>query len=119
MGSGLLVLYVVVTLGVPESAFGLFLVSFGVGGPLGGLAAPRIARKLGRIATQVLSAGLTSAATLGIGLTNQVWVGAVLFGAVALMISVFNALVMSPRQALIPEHLFGRVQGAYRTWCGG
>ena len=32
----------------------------------------------------------------------------------------FNVQIMSVRQALIPEHLFGRVQGAYRTviWGG-
>jgi predicted MFS family arabinose efflux permease len=28
---------------------------------------------------------------------------------------VWNVLTMSLRQALIPEHMFGRVQGAYRT----
>jgi predicted MFS family arabinose efflux permease len=119
MASSLLVLYVVDTLGVPESAFGLFLVSAGIGGLLGGLAAARMAGRLGRIATVVLSAGLTSLATLGMGLTGNVWVGAVLFGAVALSISVFDVLVISLRQALIPEQLFGRVQGAYRTLVWG
>ncbi len=119
MANGLLVLYVVDTLGVPERAFGLFLVSAGVGGLLGGLGAPRIAAKLGRIATIVLSSAITSAATLGMGLTRNVWVGAVLFGLVAFAISVFNVLVISLRQALIPERLFGRVQGAYRTLVWG
>ena len=35
-------------------------------------------------------------------------------------VSMFNVQIMSVRQALIPEHLFGRVQGAYRTvlWGG-
>jgi len=28
---------------------------------------------------------------------------------------VWNVLTMSLRQSLIPQHLFGRVQGAYRT----
>jgi len=119
MASGLLVLYVVDTLGVPESAFGLFLVSAGVGGLLGGLGAPRIAAKLGRIATIVLSSAITSAATLGMGLTRNVWVGPVLFGLAAFAVSVFNVLVISLRQALIPERLFGRVQGAYRTLVWG
>lgn len=119
MASSLLVLYVVDSLGVPERLFGLFLVSAGVGGLLGGLGAPPIAAKLGRIATIVLSSAITSAATLGMGLTRNVWVGAVLFGLVALAISVFNVLVISLRQALIPERLFGRVQGAYRTLVWG
>ena len=119
MASGLLVLYVVDTLGVPERAFGLFLVSAGVGGLLGGLGAPRIAAQLGRIATIVLSSAITSAATLGMGLTRNVWVGPVLFGLAAFAVSVFNVLVISLRQALIPERLFGRVQGAYRTLVWG
>ncbi len=53
------------------------------------------------------------------GLTGNVWVGAVLFGTVALSISLFNVLIISLRQALIPERLFGRVQGAYRTLVWG
>lgn len=119
MADSLLVLYVVDTLGLPESAFGVFLVSFGVGGLLGGLAAARIAAKLGRIATLVLSSTVTGGAAIGIGLTSNVWVGAALFGTVASSVSVFNVLVISLRQALIPEQLFGRVQGAYRTLVWG
>lgn len=119
MASSVLVLYAVDTLGVPESAFGLFLVSAGIGGLLGGLAAAGLARRLGRITTQLLASALTGAATLGMGLTNNVWVGAFLFGSVALLISTFNVLIMSLRQALIPEQLFGRVQGAYRTLVWG
>jgi hypothetical protein len=98
-----LVLYVVDTLGLPESGFGVFLVSFGVGGLLGGLAAARIAAKLGRIATLVLSSAVTGGAAIGIGLTSNVWVGAALFGTVASSVSVFNVLVISLRQALIPD----------------
>ncbi len=41
------------------------------------------------------------------------------FGLVAFAISVFNVLVISLRQALITERLFGRVQGAYRTLVWG
>jgi len=119
MASSLLVLYVVDTLGVPERAFGVFLVSAGLGGLLGGLSAPRIAAKLGRIATIVVASAITSAATLGMGLTANAWVGTVFFGLVGFAISVFNVLVISLRQALIPERLFGRVQGAYRTLVWG
>ncbi len=119
MASSLLVLYAVDTLGVPERAFGLFLLSAGVGGLLGGLGASRAAAGLGRIGAIVLSTAIAGAATLGMGLTRDVWVGAVLFGTVAFAVSVFNVLVMSLRQALIPERLFGRVQGAFRTLVWG
>ncbi len=119
MASSLLVLYVVDTLGVPEMAFGAFLVSAGVGGLLGSLVAARVGVAFGRVRAMVLTSALTAAATLGMGLTGNVWVGAVLFGTVALSISLFNVLIISLRQALIPERLFGRVQGAYRTLVWG
>jgi MFS family permease len=43
-----------------------------------------------------------------------------LFAISAGAISMFNVQIMSVRQAIIPEHLFGRVQGAFRTviWGG-
>lgn len=119
MANAVLVLYVVDTLGVPESGFGLFLVSAGIGGLLGGLSAAWLARRSGRIATMVISALSCAAATIGMGLTRAPWVGAALFALVAASVSIWNVLVMSLRQALIPEQLFGRVQGAYRTLVWG
>lgn len=119
MANAVLVLYVVDILGVPESGFGLFLVSAGLGGLLGGLSAAWLARRSGRIATMVISALSCAAATIGMGLTGVPWVGAVLFALVAASVSIWNVLVMSLRQALIPEQLFGRVQGAYRTLVWG
>ncbi len=46
--------------------------------------------------------------------------GPLLYAVSAGTISMFNVQIMSVRQALIPEHLMGRVQGAYRTviWGG-
>ena len=46
--------------------------------------------------------------------------GPLLYAVSAGAISMFNVQIMSLRQALVPEHLFGRVQGAYRTviWGG-
>ena len=41
--------------------------------------------------------------------------GTIGFAVSAGAVSLFNVQIMSVRQALVPEHLFGRVQGAYRT----
>ena len=51
---------------------------------------------------------------------QQPVVGMLCFGLDAAAVSMFNVQIMSVRQALIPEELFGRVQGAYRTviWGG-
>lgn len=67
----------------------------------------------------VLASVLAGTATVGMGLTSNVWFGATFVGSVALSIAVFNVLIMSLRQALIPGHMFGRVQGAYRTLVWG
>jgi MFS family permease len=59
-------------------------------------------------------------AVLTMALVQQPVVGMVLFAVSAGSVSAFNVQIMSVRQALIPEALFGRVQGAYRTviWGG-
>lgn len=119
MANAVLVLYVVDTLDVPESAFGVFLVSAGLGGLLGGLCAAWLSRRAGRITTMIVSAVFCAVANVGMGLTDAAWLGAALFGLVGVSVSIWNVLVMSLRQALIPEQLFGRVQGAYRTLVWG
>jgi MFS family permease len=52
-------------------------------------------------------------------LTTNGYLAAGLFGVVAAGVMAWNVLTMSMRQALIPQELFGRVQGAYRTLVWG
>jgi MFS family permease len=119
MASGVLVLYVLEVLRLPSGDFGLVLITAGLGGLLGGLATPPLARRLGR--TVVLTGGsVLSAVTLGLmGLTRNGYLAAVLFGICGAGVMTWNVLTMSLRQALIPQELFGRVQGAYRTLVWG
>ncbi|MBN9609378.1 MAG: hypothetical protein BGO26_06900 [Actinobacteria bacterium 69-20] len=55
-----------------------------------------------------------------LGLFPQPVFGVALFALSSALGAAFNVQIMSVRQAIIPEHLFGRVQGAYRTviWGG-
>ncbi|PZS34415.1 MAG: MFS transporter [Pseudonocardiales bacterium] len=119
MTSGVLVLYVLEELRLPSGDFGLVLITAGLGGLLGGLATPPLARRLGR--TVVLTGGsVLSAVTLGLmGLTRNGYLAAMLFGICGAGVMTWNVLTMSLRQALIPHELFGRVQGAYRTLVWG
>jgi MFS family permease len=119
MASGVLVLYVLEVLRLPSGDFGLVLITAGLGGLLGGLATPPLARRLGR--TAVLTGGSAlSAVMLGLmGLTRNGYLAAVLFGVCSAGVMTWNVLTMSLRQALIPHALFGRVQGAYRTLVWG
>ncbi|MBA3417858.1 MAG: MFS transporter [Geodermatophilaceae bacterium] len=119
MAEAVLVLYVLEDLDVPSAGFGLFLVAFGIGGLLGGAVAGWLGRRLGRIASMVVSNGLGGAAYLVLGVFAQPVLAAVLFGVYGLTVIVWNVLSMSLRQALIPPELFGRVQGAWRTLVWG
>jgi len=115
MVNGVLVLYVLEVLHLPASSFGLVVLAAGVGALLGGLVTPWLGRVLGR--AWVLTGGATlTAVTLGLMGIVRDGVGAgLLFALSAAGVMTWNVLTMSLRQALIPESMFGRVQGAYRT----
>jgi MFS family permease len=120
MTSGVLVLFALQELGLSERGFGLMLAAAGVGAVGGSMLSPYVTGLLGRTRAMGLSELLAALATGVMGLTSDPVVGTLCFAFSAGAIAVFNVQVMSLRQALIPDHLFGRVQGAYRTviWGG-
>jgi len=81
----------------------------------GGLTAAPLARRIGRTATLVLGAALAGSCSVALGAVSDPWVAGVLLAVDSAAVMLWNVLTMSLRQALIPEELFGRVQGAYRT----
>lgn len=119
LANGVLVLYVLEVLRLPSADFGLVLLAAGVGGLLGGLSANPLAQRFGRGPVLIAGAIIDGAATAGMGLTSNGFVGAALFAVAAFGVMLWNVLTMSLRQALIPHALFGRVQGAYRTLVWG
>jgi MFS family permease len=117
---GILVLYALQDLGLDERGFGFALAGAGVGAILGSLVSPTVTRLLGRTNAMGVAQSLSALAILLMAFWQHPVGGPALYAASAGMISMFNVQIMSVRQALIPEHLFGRVQGAYRTaiWGG-
>ncbi|ROR92691.1 MFS transporter [Nocardioides aurantiacus] len=117
---GVMVLYALETLGLDERGFGVLLAAGGVGAVVGALASPYVTRVLGRTHAMGLSGVVSAAALLAMGLLPHPAVGLVGSALSAAAVSTFNVQVMSVRQVLVPEELFGRVQGAYRTviWGG-
>ena len=67
----------------------------------------------------VVGGVLDAVGTAALSLTHNGFVAAGLFGLVSAGVMTWNVLTMSLRQTLIPEALFGRVQGAYRTLVWG
>jgi MFS family permease len=119
MTTGVLVLFALDDLGVGEAGYGLLLTASGVGAVAGGLTAAPLARRIGRTATLVAGAVLGAASTTAMALTTTPLVAGILVAVGTAGVLFWNVLTMSLRQALIPEELFGRVQGGYRTLVWG
>ncbi|GAA1741795.1 MFS transporter [Microcella frigidaquae] len=114
-----LVLFVLDTLAIPEAAFGLFLLSGAVGGMLGSVVASRLARRFGLgpvMAAMNLLAGILVLLT---GLFPVPIAAIILFALGASTTTIWNVLMMSFRQAIIPGRLLGRVHGTWRTLLWG
>jgi predicted MFS family arabinose efflux permease len=119
MSMSVLVLYALDVLGLSERGYGFLLLAGGVGGLLGGLVAPQAATRLGRLPTLVVVSVGSPALSAAMGFVRHPVAGAVLFGGAAALVMISNVLTMALRQTLIPEELFGRVQGAWRTLVWG
>jgi MFS family permease len=119
MTTGVLVLYVLEVLHVPQASVGLILIAAGAGALVGGIGTPLLARRLRKGPMLVVGAVVSAVGIGAMGLTGNAFVAGTLFALSGAGVMVWNVLTMSLRQALIPHELFGRVQGAYRTLVWG
>lgn len=106
-------------MGLSEQAYGFLLATVALGGFAGSFAAERVELALGRSRTLALTL-CTGAAFAGIPAvtTNPYVVGAVFFlGGAGVM--VWNVVVVSLRQRIIPDHLLGRATSGHRLVAWG
>ncbi|MDQ3406295.1 MAG: MFS transporter [Actinomycetota bacterium] len=115
IAQALLVLYALEDLGLSAAAFGVFALIGGVGGLLGAGLAPRLTRLLPRRAVLVLAVIVGGAGFGGMSLARSPVLAAVLFGVFAAAIVAVNVILGTLRHAVIPERIFGRVLGVWRT----
>ncbi|HEX7222194.1 MAG TPA: MFS transporter [Candidatus Limnocylindrales bacterium] len=113
--SGIVVLYALEVLRVPEALFGVLIVSLAVGGLVGSLTATALATRVGRPNALRISILVGGVAFLGLGFVRDALLAGLLFAVSSWSVLIWNVLTMSLRQQLIPEALFGRVQGGWRT----
>lgn len=120
MTTGIMVLYALQNLGLSERGFGLMLAAGGVGAVAGSMLSPYVTRLLGRTNAMGVTEIASALALLGMAVWQDPVAGTIFFAVSTGSVSMFNVQIMSVRQAIIPERLFGRVQGAYRTviWGG-
>ncbi len=117
--SATLVLFVLQTLEIPEAAFGLFLLAGAIGGLLGSVVASRLAARFGSGPVMAATMLLAAASTLVIGLLPVAGVAISMFAISSGSITIWNILIMSLRQAIVPGRLLGRVHGTWRTLLWG
>ncbi len=106
-------------MGLSEQAYGFLLSAIALGSFAASFAAERIELALGRTRSLVLSL-LTGAALVGIPAvtTNPYVIGAVFFVGGAGVV-VWNVVVVSLRQRIIPDHLLGRGTSGHRLVAWG
>ncbi|MBO3750185.1 MFS transporter [Streptosporangiaceae bacterium NEAU-GS5] len=101
-------------IGLTPGAYGLLMTAIATGGLLGSLMAGRVMDLFGEKHTLVsawLIDSLLLAVPVLVPLTWPTYVAAALIGVVG---AAANVIIISLRQRLIPEHLLGRVNSAYR-----
>jgi MFS family permease len=115
----IMVLFAQERLGLGSVGFGLLLTGSAVGGVAGSVVAPRLSRRLGPV--PVITGGFVveGVAAVGIGLTRSPWVAGGLLTLSGLVVVIFNVIMGSLRQQLIPDRLLGRVISAFRLFSYG
>jgi MFS family permease len=112
-------LFMVKELGLDPRYFGVVLAVQGIGGVFGGVFANRLSTKFGRgrvLATAMVG---SSALVLAIGFVPNIVVFTVIGTLAGFLLTLWNILLMSTYQVLIPNHLYGRIHGTRRTLVWG
>lgn len=113
------VLFVLDSLAVPEPLFGVFLLTGAIGGLAGAVFTSRLKARLGTGLTMAIATTVSGLFILTTGLLPVVWAAGISFALSSGAITVWNILVMSLRQSIIPGRLLGRVHGTWRTLLWG
>ncbi len=111
----ILVLFVSEKLGMPRGAYGLFLAIGALGGISGGLVADRLIARIGTAAALRVSVAVIGAMQLTIGFTSSVVIAIAGLAIGNVAFAVWHTASAALRQRLTPNHILGRVNGAWRT----
>ncbi|HUG49163.1 MAG TPA: MFS transporter [Candidatus Limnocylindria bacterium] len=117
----ILVLYAVSPgpMNLSEPEFGLFATTFAVGSVAGSIAAARMERRVGRIPLLFLCVTVSAVSFAVPAFTANVFLIAPAFVVSGVFVVVWNVITVSLRQRIIPDHLLGRVNSAYRLFAWG
>ena len=108
-------LFIIDELDVEPKYLGVLFAIEGIGALAGSILAPRISKTMGRGRALALNLLIASIPVFLIGLVPNVWFFLVLSVIIGATISVWNVLLMSVYQSIIPREFYGRIHGARRT----
>lgn len=108
-------LFMVKELGLDPRYFGVVLAIQGVGGVAGGLLANRLSTRFTRGKTLAATMILATTLIVATGLVPSIYLFTLVATVAGLASTIWNILLMSTYQVLIPNHLYGRIHGARRT----
>ncbi len=108
-------LFILKELNVSPALFGVVLAIQGVGALAGSIAAPMVSKYLGRGKALAINVFFASLLVIFMGLSPNAYFFVAVSVLIGFTISVWNILLMSLYQSLIPPELYGRIHGARRT----
>lgn len=113
------VLFATDELGVSQRLFGVVVAVVGGGALVAGILGGKLVEKVGR-RFAILVAAFTPVLTMvAIGMVPVLWWVVLMVTVQAMMITLWSIVAVSLRQQLVPDHLFGRVNGVYRWFSWG
>lgn len=115
----LFVLYAQEVLGTSPTAFAVVTAAPALGGILGGWVASAVVGRLGSGTALRLSVVVMGLTTVAVGIVSSWPAVAALLAVSTFFIVLWNVITVSFRQAVIPEHLLGRVNSVYRFFGWG
>jgi Na+/melibiose symporter-like transporter len=117
--SATMVLFALDVVGITEATFGIVMTLGGIGGLVGSILTPKLSEKFGRGAMLAFSISLAPVAVIVQGISPNIVVFILGAFMTSFSISVWNPLLMTMYQYLIPNEMFGRIHGARRTLVWG
>jgi predicted MFS family arabinose efflux permease len=111
---GVFVLFAQDVLGLNEAAYGLLISMGAIGGIVGSLMTKKLSTRFGSGSVLFTDAFLSGIAFVGMALTTNPLVVGMMFILISMTNMFGNVIIISLRQAIIPDHLLGRVASAYR-----
>lgn len=114
-----LVLFAQEVLATTPTEFAILTTGGAVGGVVGGWSASAMAKRLGAGPSLMLTLSIGGLSTIVIGLATHWLIVWAMFAVSMLFGTLWNVITVSLRQAIIPDHLLGRVNSVYRFFAWG